>query len=160
MTAPRSARRAAGLAAALSMAAVLAACQSATSPGASATIGTGATGSPAPSEPGAPGSSGGAAGASQPVPASPAQGVVLHVDSAGLGQVTDFTLLTGGRQILFTMGKLEDPLDFPAAHLAEHVASSEPVRVYFRVEGPALVVYRLEDASASPSPGSASPSAG
>jgi hypothetical protein len=55
---------------------------------------------------------------------------------------------------------LENPLDFPAAHLAEHVASSEPVRVYFRVEGSALVVYRLEDASASASAATApSPSA-
>ncbi len=94
----------------------------------------------------------GAPAASQPALASPAVGVVLHVDSPGLGQVTDFTLLTGGREVLFTMGTLEDALDFPAAHLAEHVASSEPVRVYFRVVGPQLVVYRLEDASASPGP--------
>ena len=99
----------------------------------------------------------GAAVASQPALQSPVEGVVLHVDSPGLGQVTDFTLLTGGRQVLFTMGTLEDPLDFPAAHLAEHVASSEPVRVYFRVEGSSLVVYRLEDASASPA--AASPTA-
>jgi hypothetical protein len=98
--------------------------------------------------------------ASQPALASPAVGVVLHVDSRGLGQVTDFTLLTGGREVLFTMGTLEDALDFPAAHLAEHVASSEPVRVYFRDVGPQLVVYRLEDASASPGPSGSPGSAG
>ncbi len=109
--------------------------------------------SPAPSR-----AASGAAAVSQPALTSPIEGVVLHVDSPRLGQVTDFTLLTGGRQVLFRMGTLEDPLDFPAAHLAEHVASSEPVRVYFRVDGSNLVVYRLEDASASPAPTSPSAS--
>jgi hypothetical protein len=89
---------------------------------------------------------------------SPVTGIVLHVDSPSLGKVTGFRLvLQDGRQVDFVMGVQENAADFPAAHLNEHVASSEPVAVYFRVEGSRLVVYRLEDATlASPA---ASPSA-
>ncbi|HEY4754347.1 MAG TPA: hypothetical protein VIH37_13755, partial [Candidatus Limnocylindrales bacterium] len=91
---------------------------------------------------------------------SPVQGVVLHVDLAGLGKVTGFRLLTrDGQQVDFKMGVQENAAEFPAAHLSEHVASSEPVLVSFRRVGPDLVVYRLDDApSASPSGATASPS--
>jgi len=152
------ARQALGAALVLLAAATLAACQGAPDGSLGVTPGPNASASLVPPEQGTPVPSAGAA--SLPPLVSPVEGVVLHVDSPGLGRVTDFTLLTGGRTVTFTVGTLEDPLDFPAAHLAEHVASSEPVLVYFRAEGSDLVVYRLADASASPSPAAvASPSA-
>ena len=49
----------------------------------------------------------------------------------------------------FKIGTLENGAEFPPGHLAEHLATSSPVRVYFRAEGPDLVVYRLEDAPPS-----------
>jgi hypothetical protein len=82
-----------------------------------------------------------------PLPASPVDGVVVAVDSAGLGQVKGFTLrLTNGSTILLTLGVLENATAFSPAHLAEHQASSQPVRVFYRLENSHLVVYRLEDA--------------
>jgi hypothetical protein len=103
-----------------------------------------------------------AAGSAQP-PAtltSPVQGVVLHVDIPSLGKVTGFRLLTkDGQQVDFKMGVQDNAAEFPAAHLSEHVASSEPVVVSFRKVGPDLVVYHLDDApSASPSGATGSPS--
>jgi hypothetical protein len=84
------------------------------------------------------------------------------VDLAGLGKVTGFRLLTrDGQQVEFKMGVQENAAEFPAAHLSEHVASSEPVLVSFRQVGPDLVVYRLDDApTASPSGATGSPSPG
>ena len=35
---------------------------------------------------------------------------------------------------------------FACLHLGEHLASSEPVRVWFREESGELVAYRIEDA--------------
>ncbi len=92
---------------------------------------------------------------------SPIEGIVRSVDSAGLGDVRRFVLLTdGGDSIDFTLGQLDDPTAFPPAHLAEHQASSAPIRVYFRVDDSGEnVVYHLEDAlPASPSSQPASPS--
>ena len=84
--------------------------------------------------------------------ASPVEGIVLAVDSAGLGDVRGFTLrpATGASPIGFLLGSLENPVDFPPSHLAEHQASSEPIRVYFRTENGSRLVYRLEDASEPP----------
>ena len=95
------------------------------------------------------------AGASVALPASPVDGVIIAVDASSLSDVRGFTLLTpSGQRIVFTLGTLEDPTQFPPGHLAEHQATSEPVRVFFHVEGGVPVVYRLADAS------SASPAAG
>jgi hypothetical protein len=81
---------------------------------------------------------------------SPVRGIVLHVDSPSLGKVTDFTLLTDDNaQVIFKVGAIENGAVFPAAHLTEHMAASQPVLVYFRVDGADLVVYRLEDAPPS-----------
>ncbi len=86
-----------------------------------------------------------------PVPLSPVEGVVVAVDSSGLGRVAGFTVRLGdGSTIDFELGALQNPTEFPPGHLAEHLASSEPVRVFFVAELTRLVVYRLEDASASP----------
>jgi len=81
---------------------------------------------------------------------SPIDGVLTDIDSEGLTQVTAFTIRTSdGRSITFKIGTLENGAQFPPGHLAEHLATSSPVRVYFRAEGPDLVVYRLEDAPPS-----------
>ena len=80
---------------------------------------------------------------------SPVEGVVLSVDSAGLGDVRGFTLRPASSPFSFTfeLGALEDPTEFPPGHLAEHQATSQPVRVYFRTEDGVHIAYRLEDAA-------------
>ena len=84
------------------------------------------------------------------VPASPIDGVLTHIDSTGLTQVTGFDLRTNdGQEIPFMIGTLENGDQFPPGHLAEHLATSSPVRVWFREDGSNLVVYRLEDAPPS-----------
>jgi hypothetical protein len=81
-------------------------------------------------------------------PASPLVGVVVKVDASGLSNVTGFQVrLAGGTTISFRIGVLENGDVFPPGHLAEHLATAAPVRVYFRVEGADLIVYRIEDAS-------------
>jgi hypothetical protein len=82
------------------------------------------------------------------VPASPVTGVLLGVTAEGLADVKGFRLRTGdGQEIDFEIGTLENGVEFPPGHLAEHLASSSPVRVFFRPDGDCLVVYRIEDAS-------------
>ncbi len=97
----------------------------------------------------APGGSGPASslGASPaPSVSSPVTGVVIAVDSAGLAKVAGFTLrLPDGSRRDFRIGVLENGDQFPPGHLAEHQATAEKVRVYFRQAGDELVVYRLED---------------
>jgi hypothetical protein len=86
---------------------------------------------------------------------SPIDGVIVSVDSAGLTAVRGFVLrVSGVLSIDFVLGPLEDPTAFPPGHLAEHQATSSPVRVYFRTDGDRRVVYRLEDAAPSPGPSS------
>lgn len=105
--------------------------------------------------PGCPGTSGSEAGAPCPTPAtsSPIVGVVVAVDSAGLTNVKGFTLRDeAGLSYLFTMGPLENATEFSPSHLAEHMASSEPIRVFFRTQENELLVYRLEDASTDEAP--------
>jgi hypothetical protein len=81
-------------------------------------------------------------------PASPIEGVVVAVDASGLTDVRGFELQSrDGSRLTLTMGSLENAAEFSPSHLAEHLASSEPVRAYFRVNAGALEVYRLEDAS-------------
>lgn len=83
----------------------------------------------------------------QPPPPSPVDGVVVAVDSAGLGQVKAFTLrLPGASSVTLTLGALENATQFSPSHLAEHQASSVPVRAFYRLENGVPVVYRLEDA--------------
>ncbi len=78
---------------------------------------------------------------------SPTEGVVVDVDSAGLADVTGFTIRTGdGREIVFGVGDLENAADFPPAHLGEHLSSGVPVTVWFRTEANGPVAYRIEDA--------------
>ena len=82
-----------------------------------------------------------------PEPRSPVAGVIISIDSQGLDKVKGFTLRTrSGVDLTFVIGQLDNAIDFPPGHLAEHQASLLPVLVYFKVEGGKLVVYHLEDA--------------
>ena len=86
-----------------------------------------------------------------PAIASPVDGVVIFVDSGGLSDVRGFRLRTVDEMdVEFMLGRLENATEFSPSHLAEHMATSTPVRVWFRVSGVDLVVYRLEDAPVSP----------
>ncbi len=86
-------------------------------------------------------------GGSLPPLVSPVTGVLTHIDSQGLSKVTGFILRTAdGRETKFEIGILENGDQFPPGHLAEHMANTSPVRVFFRDDGSGnLVVYRLED---------------
>jgi hypothetical protein len=89
----------------------------------------------------------GSAAVSSPEPISPVEGVITHVESAGLDRVSGFTLRTADGVLLdFMIGMLENGDEFPPGHLTEHQATSDPVRVFFTVEGGVLVATRLEDA--------------
>lgn len=79
---------------------------------------------------------------------SPVVGVIVAIDSAGLSEVTGFTLrLSGGSQLRFrVLAPLENGAQFPLGHLSEHLATAAPVRVFFRRSADLLVVYRIEDA--------------
>lgn len=78
---------------------------------------------------------------------SPLTGVVTGIEATGLTKVTAMTLRTAdGTQTTFRIGILENGAEFPPGHLTEHMATLAPVRVFFREEDGALVVYRLEDA--------------
>ncbi len=75
------------------------------------------------------------------------EGVIVAVDSAGLGDVRGFTLRqVGGETLEFRLGELENPTEFPPGHLAEHQATAQPVRVWYRLEGAERFAVRLEDA--------------
>jgi hypothetical protein len=86
---------------------------------------------------------------------SPVDGVIVSVDSRGLNDVRGFVLrVPPAFSYDFVLGPLENPTQFPPGHLAEHLATSQPVRVYFVVQDGKRVVYRLEDAApVSSSPG-------
>jgi hypothetical protein len=85
-----------------------------------------------------------------PLPPSPVVGVVVAVDSPSLGQVNGFAVqTTDGSAFDFEMGTLENPTDFSPSHLTEHMATSAPIRVFYRLENGKPIVYRLEDAPAS-----------
>lgn len=76
------------------------------------------------------------------------EGVVVAVDSAGLGKVNGFDLrLPDGTTLTLKLGVLENATQFSPAHLAEHMASSERVRVFYRNEAGVPTAYRIEDAS-------------
>ena len=85
-------------------------------------------------------------------PESPAdttrvEGVVVAVDSSGLAEVRGFTLRRpGGETLEFRLGELENAVEFPPAHLAEHQATAQPVTVIYRMEGDERFAVRLEDA--------------
>jgi hypothetical protein len=92
------------------------------------------------------------AGACQPpaasLPPSPVEGVVVSVDAASLGDVKGFGLRTSdGAVYALTLGNLENATEFSPSHLAEHQATSSPIRAWYRLVNGVPTVYRLEDAS-------------
>jgi hypothetical protein len=75
------------------------------------------------------------------------EGVVVAVDSSSLADVRGFTLRrVGGEMLVFRIGELENGDEFPPGHLAEHQATAQPVRVWYRLEGDERFAFRLEDA--------------
>jgi outer membrane lipoprotein SlyB len=89
---------------------------------------------------------------------SPVEGVPIDIEAEGFTQVTAFTIRTDdGQQLRFVLGPLENPTQFPPTHLAEHLAGSTRIVVFFRPEGSDEVAYRLEDAPAHTGSPSASP---
>ncbi len=87
-------------------------------------------------------------------PSSPVEGVVVHVESRGLTQVTSFDLRTSnGAVYSFLLAELTNGTEFPPGHLTEHQASASTVRVYFAITGKMLFATHLEDAVApNPTP--------
>lgn len=81
-----------------------------------------------------------------PLPSSPVVGVVVGVDSEGLGQIRGFKLRVGGYEYQLRLGQLENATEFSPSHLAEHLATSQPIRAWYRLEDGVPVAYRLEDA--------------
>jgi hypothetical protein len=79
--------------------------------------------------------------------ASPVEGVPIDIDAEGFSRVSSFVVRTAeGEQLRFAMGTLENAVDFPPNHLAEHLAASTRIRVFFRDENGVPTAYRLEDA--------------
>ena len=77
----------------------------------------------------------------------PKAGVVIAVDASSLTDVRGFTIRTsGGSTYEFKLGALENATSFPPGHLREHMATSEPIRVWYRMEDGSPVAYRIEDA--------------
>jgi hypothetical protein len=75
-------------------------------------------------------------------------GVIVAVDARGLDDVRGFTLRReGGEQMAFSLADLENGTEFPPGHLAEHQATAEPVRVWYRDAGDERLAIRLEDAA-------------
>ena len=75
-------------------------------------------------------------------------GVIVAVESEGLDDVQGFTLRRpGGELVEFTLDALENGTEFPPGHLAEHQATAEPVRVWYRSEAGERFAIRLEDAA-------------
>jgi len=82
-----------------------------------------------------------------PIPTTPTHvtGVVVDVDSSGLGRVTGFAIKDAGRTYDVTIDRGID-YDFPLDHLNEHRATGAPVRVRLERRGRALVALAIEDA--------------
>jgi hypothetical protein len=74
-------------------------------------------------------------------------GVVVAVDARGLADVRAFSMRTDdARTIIFRIDALENGAEFPPGHLLEHQATSQRVRVWYRIDGAELVAFRIEDA--------------
>ena len=73
-------------------------------------------------------------------------GIVLAVDSAGLGNVKGFRLRTAdGRVLEFDLSADRNATAFPPGHLTEHLATAAPIRVWYEGTGDQLNALWLED---------------
>jgi hypothetical protein len=99
-----------------------------------------------PPGPGGPGPAGGS-GSAGPSGTTALVGAIVAVDARALGDVRGFTLRRAGGALLdFDLARLENGVEFPPGHLAEHQATAEPVRVWYLDEGGVRYAIRLEDA--------------
>lgn len=84
---------------------------------------------------------------SAPAGTTSAVGVIIAVDSSGLTDVHGFTLRSNDGQVMvFSLMALENGVEFPPGHLAEHQLTASPVRVWYRPGDDPLLAIRLEDA--------------
>ena len=98
--------------------------------------------------------------ASLPADTPQAVGIIVAIDSSSLTDVRSFTLrTTDGQQLKFGLAELQNGTQFPPGHLAEHQATAQAVRVFYRDANGTLQAIRLEDAhpylSRDPDPDSA-----
>jgi hypothetical protein len=123
----------------------LAGCGTGSSPAGSSGAGSSGVGAASGSASGSSGSASGSPGSRVNL-ASPVTGLLTKLDSEGLTKVIGFRMrLNDGEEVVFVIGTLENGAQFPPGHLAEHMATSSSVKVFFRDEGGSLVAYRLED---------------
>lgn len=89
----------------------------------------------------------GGGGTDGPPDAPSVDGVVIGVDSAGIGNVSAFTLRTlDGQRLVFGLARLGNVLAFPPDHLAEHLATAQQIRVWYRTsDAGGLEALWLED---------------
>jgi len=74
-------------------------------------------------------------------------GVVIAVQATSLTAVQGFSIRTqDGRTVDFRVGSLENAIQFPPGHLAEHKVTLVPIRVTYVDESGGPVAVRLEDA--------------
>ncbi len=94
------------------------------------------------------GSGGSSSGSPAPTGTTPVVGVVVAVESGGLDDVRGFTLRVtdGGRLMEFGLTALENGVEFPPGHLAEHQLTGTPIRVWYRPADDPPLAIRLEDA--------------
>jgi len=94
-------------------------------------------------------------------PTAQAVGVVLRIESAGLGKVSAFTIREDdGTIVPFTVGPLE-PGSFPPGHLTEHAATGQPILVTYTTDTDGThVAVKLEDKPGTTRPPWYSPSPG
>lgn len=72
-------------------------------------------------------------------------GVILEIDSEGLGEVNSFRLKDGDDTYTIRIDP-EREYGFNLGHLHEHLQTAEPVRVELESRGDSLVAVTIEDA--------------
>jgi hypothetical protein len=77
---------------------------------------------------------------------SPVRGVVVQVEGTAFGDVPGFTIRTDSGETMRFLLALDDAFAFPPEHLRTHMATLEPVRVWYREMDGERVAYRVEDA--------------
>ena len=95
---------------------------------------------------------GGGGPAASPIPSGTQElsGVIVAVDSAGLGDVRGVTIRTAdGTLVDFSLERLQNGAEFPPGHLAEHQATAEAVSIRYVERDGVRLALRIDDASAT-----------